>query len=524
MVCAILKVTYQGEIRRTRVTKNEIVYRDIVEAVSALFPDVKEYAAMYLDDEGDACTLCEASFSDFLAMSKKAASQDAQHPEKLLLKLEIKDDVRRSTGKVPFEKQLKQAIEHVVHGLDLAQCFEEAFHGSPAHGGEDYSHCSEPMLRSSSSSSSVSFTDTEGDRSTLRLDHQMLSWHAGGRCYLEHIQRLEFDADTNAISAPEHPALVARLVDPPAGLQRDALIQDIVQMAGAAGVELHGFPIQESLQKTEIEMHQTQECHPEEQNAEKLRQKAEKEARKAHKEKMKAEREGRLAEKERQQAERDALKAHKEKLKNEKAAKLAEKETQRAEKAAKLAEKESQKAEKEAQKAEKERQKAERLIEKEATVAEKKALMQLQKETQKTEKRTRKAEKKAVNGNEGGESPGETVDEPPAARFAFPVVLADGCELHMVWSSGDDLQQVGAQFAKEHGLPVEIIPQLVSHAQQLDKSSSEPAAAEEDPLQPQIRLLQDMCTHHQFDDQVLRSLLVSCNGDVHSVIEMLLHQ
>jgi len=503
---------------------------------------------MYLDDEGDACTLCQASFSDFLAMSSKAASQsfvDAQHLERLLLKLEIKD-VQRSTAQAPademFERQIKQAIEQVAQAIDFAQCREdvsEFVHGFLDAGREEVP-CSKPTSRS------VSFTDTEGDRSTLRLDHQMLSWHAGGRCYLERIKRLEFDARTNAIKAPEHPALVARLVDPPAGLQRDALVQDIVHMAGIAGVELHGFPmqslpsrisdllsgkpgmknifsIQENSPNAESEIQQAQVFRTEEQNIEELRLKAEKDARKAEKEKLQAEKEVRLAEKEKQRAEKDALKAYKEHLKNEKAAKFAEKEMQRAEKAAKLAEKETQKAEKEAQKAEKERQKAERLVEREAKVAEKKAHKQLQKDTQKNEKIQQKAEKKAVNGNEGSDSPAETMDQISATRFGFPVMLADGCELQMLWSTGDDLQQVGAQFAKEHGLPLEIVPQLVSHAQQLD-SSSEPVVAEEDPLQPQIRLLQDMGIHNQLDDQVLRSLLVSCNGDMQSVIEVLIHQ
>jgi hypothetical protein len=91
---------------------------------------------------------------------------------------------------------------------------------------------------------SVSFVDTEGDTSTLRLDTatRQLSWHAGGRCYLQNISILELDAARAAIIAPEHSALTARLVDPPAGLERDRLLRSIAVMARSANaVQLRGF-------------------------------------------------------------------------------------------------------------------------------------------------------------------------------------------------------------------------------------------------------------------------------------------
>ncbi len=91
---------------------------------------------------------------------------------------------------------------------------------------------------------SVSFVDTEGDTSTLRLDTatQQLSWHTGGRCYLQNISILEFDASRAAIIAPEHFALTARLVDPPAGVERDSLLRSIAAMARSVNaVQLRGF-------------------------------------------------------------------------------------------------------------------------------------------------------------------------------------------------------------------------------------------------------------------------------------------
>jgi hypothetical protein len=89
---------------------------------------------------------------------------------------------------------------------------------------------------------SVSFTDTEGDRSTLKIDDatHFLSWHAQGRCFL--VRDLEFRS--GVIRAPEHSALTARLVDPAPGPARDRLLRDIAIMSrSAGGVGLVGFPI-----------------------------------------------------------------------------------------------------------------------------------------------------------------------------------------------------------------------------------------------------------------------------------------
>jgi hypothetical protein len=90
---------------------------------------------------------------------------------------------------------------------------------------------------------SVSFTDMEGDRSTLKIDDatRFLSWHAQGQCFLERIRVLEF-LPSGVIRAPEHSALTARLVDPAPGPARDRLLRDIASMSlSAGGVQLVGF-------------------------------------------------------------------------------------------------------------------------------------------------------------------------------------------------------------------------------------------------------------------------------------------
>ena len=91
----------------------------------------------------------------------------------------------------------------------------------------------------------VSFVDAEGDESTLKFDAQnkKLSWHCKGKCYLDRIGILEYRPDDRAICAPEHSALVARLVQPGPGPEQDKLVSAIVTMARAStGVQLRGFP------------------------------------------------------------------------------------------------------------------------------------------------------------------------------------------------------------------------------------------------------------------------------------------
>jgi hypothetical protein len=85
---------------------------------------------------------------------------------------------------------------------------------------------------------SVSFTDIEGDVTTLQLKGRSLSWHSGGRCYLSKITQLKLTDGGSCIIAPEHSALIARLVEPAAGPDRDQLLRDITAMAGAAGAAL----------------------------------------------------------------------------------------------------------------------------------------------------------------------------------------------------------------------------------------------------------------------------------------------
>ena len=90
----------------------------------------------------------------------------------------------------------------------------------------------------------VTFTDTDNDRSTLKLTGAQLSWHdaESDECFLRPITRLTYRAADATLIAPERAELlVSRLLVPAEGADRDALLAEIVRMANAAGVELEGF-------------------------------------------------------------------------------------------------------------------------------------------------------------------------------------------------------------------------------------------------------------------------------------------
>lgn len=83
-----LKVTCKSEIRRVLLGKDNIKdfnYATVCDLIQQLFPEESGYTTKYADDEGDLCTLCEASFSDFVKTA--AAKAGCQQVE--LLKLQL---------------------------------------------------------------------------------------------------------------------------------------------------------------------------------------------------------------------------------------------------------------------------------------------------------------------------------------------------------------------------------------------------------------------------------------------------
>jgi len=112
----VVKVSCQGEIRRTRIETEHVSYDNVVKAMSDMFPGLKDYTAKYLDEEGDACTLCEAAFDDFLTVSTAASK----------LTVVLKLDLFAAPKPAPpapanepknFEQHITKNLENVLRGL-----------------------------------------------------------------------------------------------------------------------------------------------------------------------------------------------------------------------------------------------------------------------------------------------------------------------------------------------------------------------------------------------------------------------
>jgi len=109
MASAVLKISYQGELRRCLI--EDITYNVVIETISKTFPEVKDYSAKYVDEEGDACTLCASSFPDFLAVSRAGNSSADVPSNKLILRLELISTLAAASESAKsFEEQ---ACEHL---------------------------------------------------------------------------------------------------------------------------------------------------------------------------------------------------------------------------------------------------------------------------------------------------------------------------------------------------------------------------------------------------------------------------
>lgn len=89
-MAVVLKLKYQDQLRRVRLQQQDpkdVTYEDIRSAMQSAWPEVGSFAAKYLDDEGDLCTLNAASFPDFVQLATEVAGQK-------VLKLEFIDPAR----------------------------------------------------------------------------------------------------------------------------------------------------------------------------------------------------------------------------------------------------------------------------------------------------------------------------------------------------------------------------------------------------------------------------------------------
>jgi len=137
MAGAVLKVSYQDEIRRCHIEKEQIGYDDIVDTIAKLFPGFKDFKAKYFDEDGDACTFCKAAAQDFLAVSK--ARMGASSSRSLLLKLELHSqqvieakaqaEVEQNSHETPWELAMDNTGQEGqrLGGSSLADLKKRAF-------------------------------------------------------------------------------------------------------------------------------------------------------------------------------------------------------------------------------------------------------------------------------------------------------------------------------------------------------------------------------------------------------------
>jgi len=85
---AVLKLVFQNEIRRV-LMEEEISFDVVAASVAKTWPEVKDFTAKYLDEEGDLCILSAASFTDFLEVSKAHSSAQGRPVGRQLYRLEI---------------------------------------------------------------------------------------------------------------------------------------------------------------------------------------------------------------------------------------------------------------------------------------------------------------------------------------------------------------------------------------------------------------------------------------------------
>jgi len=128
-MAAVLKLRKEGDIRRIQMAQEQVTYEGIMKEIQLAWPDMDTFRASYVDDEGDVCTLCLASFSDFLTGSASASQ--------LLLKVDVTSPWQ-AQRKIPAEKQpplpgpvegLAKAVEKLVadHVQDV-QCHVQDLH------------------------------------------------------------------------------------------------------------------------------------------------------------------------------------------------------------------------------------------------------------------------------------------------------------------------------------------------------------------------------------------------------------
>jgi len=122
---AVLKTTFQGEVRRVQMHDECLQYSLITAAIQEAWPELLSCDAKYQDADGDFCTLCAATMPDFLAHGREvaghvvfrlelAASAAPQLPECRQLD-------QHADADVGTEPTSKGSLESGSPGVDMAK-------------------------------------------------------------------------------------------------------------------------------------------------------------------------------------------------------------------------------------------------------------------------------------------------------------------------------------------------------------------------------------------------------------------
>lgn len=84
----VLKLVYKDDVRRLILQDTEVTFETVKSKICSAWPSLPTYVAKYTDEEGDLCTLCEASFLDFVSVSKTCCKNDLPGNQ-VILRLEI---------------------------------------------------------------------------------------------------------------------------------------------------------------------------------------------------------------------------------------------------------------------------------------------------------------------------------------------------------------------------------------------------------------------------------------------------
>ena len=141
----VLKLKFHGELRRLSLLqrKGDLTYEQLCREIERGWPEVGPHKAKYLDDEGDSCTLCAASFADFMALSTETLKLElvraaAAEPESTASGSRVapQQDAREASH---WAEHMAEHLKHVAdhcsghwkrkHWEEQDECHRKRFHG-----------------------------------------------------------------------------------------------------------------------------------------------------------------------------------------------------------------------------------------------------------------------------------------------------------------------------------------------------------------------------------------------------------